>query len=175
MKHVHILCLLALAPLVSCAGASMVVREPIRFSLEQYPRATLEVDSRVATDVAEELKLLKAYLVTELQRGKAVELVEGGAEAGDGCLRVHATVTHINKVSSSARLWGGALAGKASLTVDLAFSDGANGGTLGSVEVTGKSGSTGMAGGTNSAVRETAKKIADLVLGQRGAKNQSGG
>ena len=66
-------------------------------------------------------------------------------------------------MSAGARFMLGAFAGKATMTTDVDFIDAASGKTLGSYSIKGKSGGTGVSGGTSDAVKKAAEGIAQVI------------
>lgn len=153
------------AIIVGCASSELVVRKPLETKLNQYSKFIFNAESNVTEDVAEEIASLEELAINrviELNLFKTTEL-GSGENADDGSLVVKAVITEINKVSGLTRFLIGAFAGKASMTIDITFHDAKTGVLLGEYDITGKSGGTGYAGGTNEAISMAVDKIAEVL------------
>ncbi len=151
--------------LAGCAGSHLIAVHPFEQKLNPYRAVYFSTESMTVEDINKEIFTLEEQVVTRLKNMAIFEQALLG-ECENQCekaLNVKAVITGIKKVSGSARFWGGAFAGKASLTADVIFADGVTGDTLGVYTVTGKSGGTGVSGGTESAVKKTAQAITELI------------
>ena len=153
------------ATLIGCAGTSLTAVRPFEQSLNPYQAVYFTAEPMVTEDITQELSDLEQLVALSLNEQAIFKSAKLGpcTENCDHALLVTATITDINKVSSSARFFGGAFAGKASMTADVVFADAGRGDTLAVYTVKGKSGGTGLSGGTESAVNRTAKAIVELI------------
>lgn len=166
VSAISALLLLALAVCAGCTARSkMVAIEPLDTDLSPYASVVISVQSNVSEDMEEEISNLEFYTIKEINKLEAFEKVELSdiPVSSEGTLLIKIAISQIKRVSGSDRFWGGALAGRASMTTEISFIDAASGKRLGSYTVTGESGGMGISGGTGEAVRETAKGIADVL------------
>lgn len=158
--------LLVMTVLAGCTASNKWTPvRPMDTDLSPYSSVVISVESLVDKDVEKEMSDLEyrvADNITELGLFRDVSL-GGGSGAGEGTLLVRISIKKIKRVSGMDRFMGGALAGKASMTTDVLFIDAATGKELGLYTVTGKSGGTGLSGGTSDAVRETAECVASVI------------
>lgn len=158
--------LIVLAICAGCTAQSkMVAIDPLDTDLSPYVLVVLSVQPGVAEDVEKEISNLEYYTAKEINKLEIFEKVELSDLPGssEGTLFIRIVISQIKKVSDGERFWGGAFAGRASMTTEISFIDAASRKTLGSYTVTGESGGMGVSGGTGEAVRETAKGIADVI------------
>lgn len=154
--------------LIGCGGSNITVIRPMETNLPQDQTVYFSAESGVPEDVSEELVNFEHWMALELTEKAVFDSVALGV-CQDSCanvLNLKAVVIDIKKVSSSQRFWGGMFAGKASMSADLFVMDATTGDTLGIYQVTGKSGGTGMSGGTDSAVYATVKAMVELLQGK---------
>jgi hypothetical protein len=81
-----------------------------------------------------------------------------------GGIKVAVDIKEINKVSDNARLWTGALAGRARILVHVTISDLSSGNQIEAFEVEGKSGQSAFAGTTDEAIQLAAGQIVAKVF-----------
>ena len=153
--------LLALA----CAGSQVLVVRPFEGKLAPYSTLYFSTASSVFEDLSQEMTDLEEEVASQVKElGMFNNVLLGPCyENCDGVLQVNAEVTKVKKVSGTKRFMLGAFAGKASMTATIVFLEPASLDTLGSYTVTGKSGGTGVSGGTKSAVGKTARAIVQLI------------
>jgi hypothetical protein len=94
-------------------------------------------------------------------------------ELENGGIRISATIKQITRVSKSARIWYGGLAGKARVVVQAALTDLATGKPLETFEVEGHTGASSWAGITDEAIHLAAAQVVDEMkrLNAQAAKN----
>jgi len=90
----------------------------------------------------------------------------GGSNSSAAKLELRILVTSSREVGDAARVWLGALAGRAGLDVGLELVDSASGRTLAAGTASGKSGANIFAGTTQEAVDSLAAEIARFVKSQ---------
>jgi hypothetical protein len=151
--------------LLGCASSEMVAKKSFEKKLNNYTTLYFSTESAVTEDVTEEIadfeehfmsRIKEANLFKDSQLGK-------GENALEGSVKVKAVITDINKLGGVSRALFGAFAGKASMTVELTFIDSATGNIIGNYEITGKSGGSGVSGGTKDAVEKTAESVVELM------------
>ena len=147
------------------ASHKMVSLQPSESDLRSYSAVVLSVESNVADDVQKEMTDLERLAVAKIKALNIFQSVQlgNGERAPAGTLIVKASISKIRKVSGTSRFMTGAFAGRASMTVDITFSDSVTKESIGSYSITGQSGGTGVSGGTSDAVNKAAEGIADLL------------
>jgi|GEM_PF-5877427 len=151
--------------LAGCGGSQLTALHPFEQPLNHYQNVCFSGEPMVAEDITEQLSDLEAEVIKQLNKLAMFETIMLGT-CSDSCvntINVHAAITHIRKVSGAGRFFGGAFAGKASMTAEVTFSDAATDNILGVYTITGKSGGTGYSGGTESAVSRTAESIVKII------------
>ena len=151
----------------SCAGRSNVVVTPITETLAQYPTLAVSVDSTITDDedIGEDIDRLKDSIIdaiTDADRFSAVTAADTN-ESAAGTLVLSATITQIRRVGGAARFFGGVLAGRAGITLDVKLTNARTGEIVGETEIVGNSGGTGLSGGTGEAVGEASKGIVEWL------------
>jgi hypothetical protein len=170
MKRMRIMTVAVVILFLSgCAGSSMLVRQSLKKDLTPYRILNFAVDSKLAEDVSEEQSNLEAEVAARVKKLNFFSSVELGEPKDSSMDRlfVKATISDIRKVSGTARFLAGAFAGQASLTTDVLFIDLVAKDTLGSFQVKGQSGGTGLSGGTGDAVKKCAQGLVDLISKHR--------
>ncbi len=168
MRHsMKLICLLpVLALLASCASFSTIpVLNMEHRSDFPYERIVLDVNPATAEDVMEQTTDLQIRVVEELDeiaQIPEVRLAHPDVAPGNA-LVVQVSIQRMRKVSGVARFFFGAFAGKASMTTGVTFVDANTNETLGIYEITGKSGGSGMSGGTDDAVVQAAEGIVGII------------
>lgn len=157
-------CLFSIA-LVGCAGTNLTAILPLEQSLSPYKTLYFSAEPMTTENIDNEIIDLEQRVVSDLNDKVASEwaLIGTCTDSCENAILVKAMITDIRKVSSSARFFGGVFAGKASMTADVVFVDAVRKDTVAVYTVTGKSGGTGVSGGTESAVYHTAKAIVELI------------
>jgi hypothetical protein len=151
--------------LAGCAGSQLVTKKPIEGKLGSFSTLYFMAEPDVAEDVSKEITQLEERVISKLKKKGLFKDVQLGdvADSSAGTLQIKATISEIKKVSGTQRFFGGAFAGKAYMLVEVAFIDVAAGKTIGSYSIKGKSGGTGMSGGTGEAIWKTGDAIVDLI------------
>lgn len=151
--------------ITACGGSQMTTIRPFEHKLNSYTALYFSAEPNVTENIDQEMADLEEQIIKKVNDSAFFILTRLG-KCEDDCdkaLNVMAVITDIHKVSSSGRFFGGAFAGKARLAAEVYFTDGKTGDTLGVYSVSGKSGGTGMAGGTETAVRRTGEEIFKLI------------
>lgn len=150
---------------VGCAGSKSLAVRPIESKLSAFTTIYFSTESSIVEDVSQQMDDLEVEFLERLNKeGYFPSALLGTCtENCEKALIIKAVVSSVKKVSGTSRFFLGAFAGKASLTTEVTFIDGGTGATIGSYEVTGKSGGTGYSGGTGDAVKKTAKAIVKLI------------
>ncbi len=115
-----------------------------------------------------EQKLLKDHIISGLNERQLFKGVSGNradVSLGSG-ITIAAEIKAIKKVSNNARLWLGAMAGQARISVQVKLSDLNNGQVMQTFEVEGKSsGGSALAGATDEAIELAAEQVVGEVVG----------
>jgi hypothetical protein len=176
--------------LVSCASSQITPEKPLSAELGNYRNFVLSVEPMVTEDVEKELSDLRGLVLSRVMSLNVFDKVEllqdtvseeieheeaepkdtvtediapEDTEPEESTLLLRILITEINKVSSASRFWLGAFAGEARMTNKLLFVDALTGEKLGEYTVTGHSGSTAYAGGTNEAIEKTVEAIVKII------------
>lgn len=128
--------------------------------LSNFKTLSIDVQSKVK-NTEDEVKTLKELLITELKKKNHWDILENH---GHSQLTLLATITDISKVGTASRLLFGALAGRASVNVDVVIRDNNNNNVISQFSVTGKSsGGTIFAGTTNQALEKAVEQIVSYL------------
>jgi hypothetical protein len=128
-------------------------------SLDGFKTISVAVQTKVE-DSEKEVKTFKEILISELKKKNKWEVVDGNPQCQLG---LSATITNLNKVGGASRILLGALAGRASVDVDVVVKD-AKGKVISQFVVNGKSsGGTIFAGTTDQALEKAAEQIAAFM------------
>jgi hypothetical protein len=140
--------------LSGCAASSARnVAVPASVPLQRFKTIAINVDSTVS-GASEEIKQLHKFIVAAFWQKGRWQVTDPPAE-----VQLNATIAELSRVGSGTRLLLGALAGQASVKVDVEVKDSA-GAVLARFTATGKSsGGTIFAGGTDQALEEAATEI----------------
>ena len=151
--------------MTGCASTQMVTVRPADTNLRTYSKVVLTTTSREGVNAESEALNLEAQVASKIGALSVFpEVVTGDAVASDdGTLLIQIEITQMRRVSKTARFFGGALAGKASLDAEVRFVDATTRRELGTYTVSGKSGGTGMSGGTEAAISRAADAVANIV------------
>lgn len=149
----------------ACARSSQLVRQAVVPDRGSYATAILNVTAADGKDFENERRTFESLALarlTELRIFSRITLGDSSVAAGDA-LKITARVVGVRKVGAVQRFMFGALAGRASMQVDVDFSEQASGRPLGSFTVKGETGSTGYSGGTPEALTRAAEQVAKLT------------
>jgi hypothetical protein len=151
--------------MIGCAATSLVAVEPIEVPINGYTTVYLSSDSDVAEDISEELFSFDEIAAKKLNKSKLFKQVIIGTcdSSCERVLNIKMTVTHIKKVSGTARFFLGMFAGEASLEARTTITDAATKQVLGTYDLGGTSGKTGYSGDTKSALQHAANALVNLL------------
>lgn len=120
-------------------------------ALEDSERERISFNDRVFSDLRE--------------TGLFASVNEGTSSNSPGAgIKIESRITEINKVSDSARVWYGGLAGQARIVVQVTISDLSSGRPLETFEAVGLSGKSARAGTTEEAIQRAAEQVAAQVV-----------
>jgi len=155
------------AALLGCASSGMVKKaSPILTSMPVSLDFALVETSSSLSDLDPESQFLKQSIITGLNESEIFGVVSGNkadVRSGNG-LKVEVEIKEIKKVSDSARVWGGGLAGRASLLIHVKVSDLISGKLVEIFDAEGKSGKSAYAGTTNEAIQQVANQVVIEVV-----------
>jgi hypothetical protein len=165
--HVRLGLILAIVclGLYGCASSNFVALEPIEQPINSYTTVYLSSESDVAEDISDELFKFDEIAAKKLTKANLFKQVTIGT-CDSNCertLNVKMTVTFIKKVSGTARFFLGAFAGEASLEANATITDAATKKVLGTYELRGTSGKSGMSGDTKSALQHAATALVKML------------
>jgi len=146
----------------ACGSTRLTPRLVLEQPLTQYRTVHFAAEAAVAEDVSKQLSDLEEKVLKQLTKEELFQTVLLG-KCTDSCsnaVNVIAMLTDIRKVSSFARIMIGMWAGKATMTSEVNFVDGASGRILGTYYVHAEDANQGD---TGSLVSRTAKAIVKLI------------
>lgn len=123
-----------------------------------------------AANAEPQRKLLHAFIASGLQQSGQFKRVTSSVPPEDSAphLKVTARIKDLSKVSDGARVAVGALAGRASIVVDVELTDLPRGESIGTFQAVGKSSAGWVgAGTTDQAVQRAGEQIAAEILKRR--------
>lgn len=152
----NIAVVLFISGLLGCASTSSVKSTVSpTISLDSFKTLSVSVQTKVE-DSEKEAQNFKEILISELKKKNKWEIVDSNPQ---NQLELSATITDLKKVGGGARLLLGALAGQASVDVDVVLKD-SKGNVISQFSVNGKSsGGTIFAGGTDQAFEKASEQI----------------
>jgi len=128
-------------------------------AFDSFKTLSINVQTKVE-DSEKEAQTFKEILAAEIKKKNKWEVIDANPQCQ---IEISATITNINKVGGAARIILGALAGRASVDVDVIVKD-AKGKVISQFAVSGKSsGGTIFAGTTNQALEKAAEQIAAFM------------
>lgn len=151
--------------ITGCAASDTMVFEPLQANQKSYSSFEFSVVPHVTEDISEVQKRVTERVVAATKKLNVFKTVSVGAprDSVHGTLFAKATVTHVRKVGEAARVFLGVFAGQAAITCKLVFVDGGTGQVVGSYNIVGESGGSGLSGGTGEASRKIAEAINRLI------------
>ncbi len=165
LKYATILVLLA--NLAGCASSGVVRNaSPIATATPVPLDFVLVQTSSSLAGLETEKHQLNEMIITGLRETEIFGSVSTNmADAGPaGGIKVTADIKEITKVSNDARVWFGALAGRARILVAVKIASLNSGNQIQSFEVEGLSGDTARAGTTDEAIQRVAQRVvAELI------------
>jgi hypothetical protein len=160
--------LFVLLNLAGCASSSGVVKNasPVMIGKLVSLDFVFVKTTSSAGDLKTEKHLLGDLIVSGLREKQVFASVSGNqADINSaGGISVAADIKEINKVSDNARLWAGALAGRARILIHVTVSDLSSGNQIEVFEAEGKSGQSAFAGTTDEAIQQAADQIVAKVV-----------
>ena len=159
--------LFVLLGLLGCASSGRVRNAtPILTSQPVSLDFVLVETSSSLNDLESEKRFLRESIITGLNERQIFGTVSGrkaDVASGNG-LKLKAEIREIKKVSDEARVWAGALAGRAQILIQVTVSDLISGKQIEAFEAEGKSGKSAGAGTTNEAIQQAANQVvAEMV------------
>jgi hypothetical protein len=154
--------LLMLLNLAGCASSGAVRNaSPILTSKPvSLDFVMVETSSSLGGLETEKSSLQDSIIIGLRETGLFGSVSENKADVNPGSgIKISADVKEINKVSDRARLWMGALAGRALITVQVTVTDLHSGNQIETFEAEGKSGKSAMAGTTFEAIQRAAEQV----------------
>jgi hypothetical protein len=145
-----------------CGSTNLTPRLVLERPLTERKAVYFSADASVAEDVDKEVSDLETKVMKQLKKEKLFQTVMLG-KCTDSCtntVNIDVTITEVRKVSGFARFMIGWWAGKASMSSEVTFIDGASGNVLGTYLVDVNDGSNGD---TGSLVSRTCKAIVKLI------------
>ncbi len=111
--------------------------------------------------VEPENRFLKDALITGLNERQIFGTVSGNKQDVNsaGGLKVKVEIKEIKRVSDTARVWAGGLAGRASILIHVTVSDLVSGKSIEEFDAEGKSGKSAAAGTTNEAIQQAVNQV----------------
>ncbi|MCL4537286.1 MAG: DUF4410 domain-containing protein [Nitrospirae bacterium] len=148
-----------------CASTSTVNTTIVpTVPLDSFKTVSINVQTKVE-DSEKEMQAFKGILISELTKKNKWEVITGNASQGQ--LGLTATITNLNKVGGASRILMGALAGRASVEVEVVLKD-SKGNVISQFSVNGKSsGGTIFAGTTDQALEKAAEQIVAFMDGRK--------
>jgi len=135
-------------------------------ALDSFKTLSINVQTKVE-DSDKEAQTFKEILAAEIKKKNKWEVVDANPQCQ---IALSATITNLNKVGGAARIFLGALAGRASVDVDVIVKD-AKGKVISQFSVNGKSsGGTVFAGTTDQALEKAAEQIVAFMDGRKAEK-----
>jgi hypothetical protein len=134
--------------------------------ISAYSTLAVAVDSTVADSEKEKVALASEIMVRVKPSGRFKEVRPAAArETKARTLLLKATITKVKKVGGTKRFMLGVGAGRANVSAQVNLSDARTGKELGSYSITGESGGSAFAGGTEDAVKKAAEQVVAVLLG----------
>ena len=162
-RAINFTALLFVAAILTSCASSGVVRNatPILTSKPVSLDFVYVETSSSLSDLDPEKAVLNQSIITGLKQKEIFGVVSGKWEevsTGTG-LRIKIEIKEIKKVSDDARVWAGALAGRARILIHVTVSDLNAGNQIEAFEVEGNSGKSSSAGTTNEAIQQAANQV----------------
>jgi hypothetical protein len=158
---------LVLLTLAGCASSGVTRNAtPLSASKPVSLDFVLVETSSSRGDLENEKRLFNNLVITGLKEAGFFGSVSGNkADVNPGSgIKISAEIEEIQKVSDNARLWMGALAGRARIVVQVSVTDLNSGNQIETFEAEGKSGKSAAAGTTDEAIERAAEQVvAEMV------------
>jgi len=154
--------LLVASSLVGCASSGVVKNATPILTSRPVSLDFVDVETSSAlNDLEPEKRFLNESIITGLKQKEIFGTVSGKWEevsSGSG-LKIKVEIKEIKKVSDDARVWAGALAGRARILIHVTVADLNTGKQIEVFEVEGNSGKSSSAGTTNEAIQQAANQV----------------
>jgi hypothetical protein len=168
--------LLALLVLAGCASSSGLVKDasPIATNKPVSLDFVLVETSSSLSDLEGGKRLLNDSIIRGLRETSFFASVSGNRADTNSAsgIKIRADVKEINKVSDSARVWMGGLAGQARIVVQVTVTDLNSGNLIETFEAEGKSGKSARAGTTDDAIQRAADQVVAEIVEIRSRTSQ---
>ena len=168
--------LLALLVLAGCASSSGLVKNasPIATNKPVSLDFVLVETSSSLSDLEGGKRLLNDSIIRGLRETSFFASVSGNRADTNSAsgIKIRADVKEINKVSDSARVWMGGLAGQARIVVQVTVTDLNSGNLIETFEAEGKSGKSARAGTTDDAIQRAADQVVAEIVEIRSRTSQ---
>jgi len=164
------ICLFAgflLITLAGCASSGVVKNaSPISTGMPVSLDFILVETSSSVVDSEAERSLLNDQIVTGLRETQLFDNVSGNsADTGSGNgMKVSLDIKKIKKVSDTARIWVGALAGRSRILVQVTVTDSKSGNQIEAFSAEGESGGTAKSGTTDQAIQRAAEQVVAEIV-----------
>jgi hypothetical protein len=156
--------LLVLLTLVGCASSGVVrnaspINKPVSLDF-----ALVQTSSSLG-GLEHEKRLLNDSIISGLREtGYFGSVSDDKTAASGGGIQIKADIKEIKRVSDTARLWVGSMAGRARILVGVTVTDLDAGNQIETFEVEGESGGSAEAGTTDEAIQRAAEQIVAELL-----------
>ena len=168
--------LVALLVLAGCASSSGLVKNasPISTNKPVSLDFVLVETSSLLSDLEDGKRLLNDSIIRGLRETSFFASVSGNRADTNSAsgIKIRADIKEINKVSDSARVWMGGLAGQARIVVQVAVTDLNSGNLIETFEAEGKSGDSARAGTTDEAIQRAAEQVVAEIVEIRSRTSQ---
>ena len=168
--------LVALLVLAGCASSSGLVKNasPISTNKPVSLDFVLVETSSSLSDLEGGKRLLNDSIIRGLRETSFFASVSGNRADTNSAsgIKIRADIKEINKVSDSARVWMGGLAGQARIVVQVAVTDLNSGNLIETFEAEGKSGDSARAGTTDEAIQRAAEQVVAEIVEIRSRTSQ---
>ena len=168
--------LVALLVLAGCASSSGLVKNasPIATNKPVSLDFVLVETSSSLSDLEGGKRLLNDSIIRGLRETSFFASVSGNRADTNSAsgIKIRADIKEINKVSDSARVWMGGLAGQARIVVQVAVTDLNSGNLIETFEAEGKSGDSARAGTTDEAIQRAAEQVVAEIVEIRSRTSQ---
>ena len=168
--------LVALLVLAGCASSSGLVKNasPISTNKPVSLDFVLVETSSLLSDLEDGKRLLNDSIIRGLRETSFFASVSGNRADTNSAsgIKIRADIKEINKVSDSARVWMGGLAGQARIVVQVTVTDLNSGNLIETFEAEGKSGKSARAGTTDDAIQRAADQVVAEIVEIRSRTSQ---
>ena len=167
MRWLYLLSSCLLLTFVGCTSSGVVrSASPVSTSAPVSLDFILVETSSALDNSEADRQLLNEAIITGLRETQVFGDVSGNkAEVNSSSgMKIQVDIQKIKRVSLDARVWFGALAGRAQILAQVTVSDLKSGNQIQSFETEGKSGGSAMAGTTDEAIQRAAQRVVAEIL-----------